>query len=74
LSMSSPSTGFAGRKGGPMHTEQPLISNAFQTFLKEAPAHAQAWGGAVQGLAGANALDAKTTALAYLAVLSVMRL
>ena len=28
-----------------------LISNAFQTFMTEAPQHAQAWGGLVQGLA-----------------------
>jgi len=29
-------------------SEQPgLISNAFQTFLREAPQHAQAWGGMV---------------------------
>jgi alkylhydroperoxidase/carboxymuconolactone decarboxylase family protein YurZ len=50
------------------------ISNAFQTFLKEAPAHAQAWGGMVQGLAGASALDGKTSSLAYLAVLAALRM
>ncbi|MHB1293775.1 MAG: carboxymuconolactone decarboxylase family protein [Anaerolineae bacterium] len=56
-------------------TDQPQrISNAFQTFLREAPAQANAWMGAVQGLAAANALDEKTKALAYLAVLAALRL
>jgi alkylhydroperoxidase/carboxymuconolactone decarboxylase family protein YurZ len=50
------------------------ISNAFQTFLHEAPQHAAAWGGMVQGLAAANALDEKTSALAYLAVLAALRM
>jgi hypothetical protein len=40
----------------------PRISQAFQTFLTEAPQHAQAWGGMVQGLAQAGALDTKTAA------------
>jgi alkylhydroperoxidase/carboxymuconolactone decarboxylase family protein YurZ len=51
-----------------------LISMAFQTFMTQAPKHAQAWSGAVQGLAAASALDAKTSALAYLAVLAATRL
>jgi alkylhydroperoxidase/carboxymuconolactone decarboxylase family protein YurZ len=56
-------------------TEQPqLISNAFQVFMSEAPKHAQAWASAVQGLAGATALDEKTSALAYLAVLAASRM
>ena len=38
------------------------------------PRHAQAWGGMVQGLASASALDGKTAALAYLAVLAALRL
>lgn len=50
------------------------ISNAFQTFMREAPGHAQAWGGMVQGVAQAGALDAKTAALAYLAVLAALRM
>lgn len=55
--------------------EQPsLISNAFHTFMAEAPQHAQAWGAMVQGLAAASALDKKTSALAYLAVLAALRL
>lgn len=48
------------------------ISNAFQVFLSEAPEHAQAWGTLVQGLGKASALDRKTSALAYLAVLAVL--
>ena len=56
-------------------SDQPsLISNAFQTFMSEAPQHAQAWGTMVQGLANASALDRKTSALAYLAVLAALRL
>ena len=51
-----------------------LISNAFQTFMSQAPQHAQAWGTMVQGLATASALDKKTSALAYLAVLAALRL
>lgn len=50
------------------------ISNAFQTFLEEAPRHAHAWGGMVQGLAGASSLDGKTSALAYLSVLAALRM
>ncbi|MDH4135739.1 MAG: carboxymuconolactone decarboxylase family protein [Anaerolineae bacterium] len=57
-----------------MSDQRSLISNAFQTFMGEAPQHAQAWGAAVQGLASASALDRKTAALAYLAVLAALRL
>ena len=57
-----------------MNTKPQLISKAFQTFGAEAPKHAQAWMQMVQGLAAASALDAKTQALAYLAVLAALRL
>jgi alkylhydroperoxidase/carboxymuconolactone decarboxylase family protein YurZ len=57
-----------------MSNQSSLISNAFQIFMKEAPEHAQAWGAMVQGLATASALDKKTAALAYLAVLAVLHL
>lgn len=57
-----------------MSDQSTLISNAFQTFFNEAPQHAQAWGAMVQGLASAAALDRKTSALAYLAVLAALRL
>jgi alkylhydroperoxidase/carboxymuconolactone decarboxylase family protein YurZ len=57
-----------------MTDQTPKISNAFQTFMREAPAHAQAWGGLVQALAGASVLDGKTSALAYLAVLAALRM
>jgi alkylhydroperoxidase/carboxymuconolactone decarboxylase family protein YurZ len=53
-----------------MAKPQSLVSQAFLTFLKEAPARAQAWSGMVQGVAAASKLDPKTTALAYLAVLA----
>jgi alkylhydroperoxidase/carboxymuconolactone decarboxylase family protein YurZ len=52
---------------------QPQVSAAFQAFMTEAPAHAQAWMQAVKALAGASALDRKTEELAYLAVLAAMR-
>ncbi|MBK6777207.1 MAG: carboxymuconolactone decarboxylase family protein [Flavobacteriales bacterium] len=56
-------------------SDQPTgISNAFQLFFTEAPAHAKAWMGAVQGLDTASALDKKTGHLAYLAVLAALRL
>lgn len=57
-----------------MGDQASLISNAFQAFMNEAPQHAQAWGAMVQGLAAASALDQKTSALAYLAVLAALRL
>lgn len=50
------------------------VSRAFQAFMDEAPQHAQAWLGAAHQLEAACALDAKTRALAYLAVLAAMRL
>ena len=50
------------------------VSNAFQTFLAEAPEHAKAWMGAVRGLDQASALDPKMEELAYLAVLAALRL
>lgn len=50
------------------------VSAAFQAFSSEAPQHAAAWMVAVKGLAAASALDPRTQALAYLAVLAAMRL
>lgn len=55
-------------------SDKNTISNAFQTFMTQASEHAQAWGGMVQGLAGTSALDAKTSALAYLVVLAALRM
>ena len=57
-----------------MNDEMPGVSDAFGTFLREAPGHAKAWMGAVQGLGAASALDEKTETLAYLAVLAALRL
>jgi alkylhydroperoxidase/carboxymuconolactone decarboxylase family protein YurZ len=56
----------------PEQSEQ--VSEAFRTFLQEAPRHAESWGTMVQGVAQASALDGKTAALAYLAVLAALRL
>jgi len=55
-----------------MSDESKLVSQAFQTFMKETPAQAQAWGEMVQKLGQASALDSKTAALAYLAVLAAL--
>jgi alkylhydroperoxidase/carboxymuconolactone decarboxylase family protein YurZ len=57
-----------------MSDQESMISSAFQAFMSEAPKQAQAWGAMVQGLANASALDKKTAALAYLAVLAAFRL
>lgn len=51
-----------------------LSSDAFQLFLNEAPAHAQAWMAAVHQLGGANTLDERTRALVYVAVLAALRM
>ncbi len=53
---------------------QPNLSNAFYTFMTEAPEQAQAWSTLVQDLSKASALDEKTATLAYLAVLSALKL
>ena len=55
-----------------MSEQQPPISDAFRVFMTDAPEHAQAWGQVVQSLGKASALDEKTKALAYLAVLAVL--
>lgn len=51
-----------------------LVSEAFQSFVREAPDHARAWGAMTGGMAAASALDGRTAALAYLAVLAAQRL
>jgi alkylhydroperoxidase/carboxymuconolactone decarboxylase family protein YurZ len=55
-----------------MSKQKSLVSQAFQTFLTEAPEQAKAWGALVQALGQASALDTKTSALAYLAVLAAL--
>ena len=57
-----------------MEDQRSLVSQAFQALMTEAPQHAQAWGALVQGLAKASALDPKTSAIAYLAVLAALGL
>ena len=53
-------------------TDPKLVSSAFKAFMTEAPDHAKAWGQLVRALAEASALDSKTQALAYLAVLAAL--
>lgn len=50
------------------------ISDAFQTFIKEAPAHQNAWLDAVKHLGIASSLEAKTAALVYIGILAATRL
>ena len=50
------------------------FSPAFTAFFNEAPDQAQAWMAMVKTTAAASALDGKTQALAYLAVLAALRL
>jgi len=50
------------------------ISNAFQMFMTQAPAHQKAWLEAVQQLGAASALHAKTGALVYIGILAATRL
>jgi alkylhydroperoxidase/carboxymuconolactone decarboxylase family protein YurZ len=57
-----------------MSDDSQRVSSAFQSFFVEAPDHAIAWMNAAKALEHASALDAKTRALAYLAVLAAMRL
>lgn len=50
------------------------VSSSFRVFMSDAPAHAVAWMGAVEGLSKASALDPKTKALTYLGVLAAQGL
>jgi alkylhydroperoxidase/carboxymuconolactone decarboxylase family protein YurZ len=55
-------------------TDKNLMSNAFQTFITEAPEHQKAWMEAIQKLGLASKLDPKVEELAYIAVLSSARM
>jgi alkylhydroperoxidase/carboxymuconolactone decarboxylase family protein YurZ len=57
-----------------MSKPQSGMSQAFEVFVRETPRHADAWLGAARGLGAASALDDKCEHLAYLAVLSALRL
>jgi len=50
------------------------VSNAFQTFLTEAPEYQKTWMETVRKLDMASKLDAKTGEIAYIAVLAALRL
>jgi len=63
-----------GQGDSAISKKERLMSNAFQVFMKETPQHAKPWLTAAQNLGDASALDKKTGSLAYLAVLSVLRL
>lgn len=51
-----------------------LLSDAFQTFFRDAPKYSEAWMEAVEKLDKANALDRKIKSLAYLSVLAALGL
>ena len=55
-------------------SEKPSVSNAFQTFMKEAPEQQKIWLETVQKLGAVSNLEAKTEELAYIAVLASARL
>lgn len=55
-----------------MSGKMALISEAFRLFMSEAPEFAAVWNETVQKLASASALDEKTRAIAYLAVLAAL--
>jgi alkylhydroperoxidase/carboxymuconolactone decarboxylase family protein YurZ len=57
-----------------MDNLQSKVSQAFQTFMTQAPRHSQAWMQVVEQLDSASALDKKTEELAYLAVLAALRM
>lgn len=57
-----------------MKNEQNTMSNAFQTFFREAPEYSKAWMKAVEEMDKANMLDDKTKSLAYLSVLAALEL
>jgi alkylhydroperoxidase/carboxymuconolactone decarboxylase family protein YurZ len=57
-----------------MDNLQSKVSQAFQTFMTQAPRHSQAWMQVVGQLDSASALDKKTEELAYLAVLAALRM
>ena len=57
-----------------MSNQTNLVSNAFYTFMVEAPEQANAWSTLVEDLSNASALDEKTASLAYLAVLAALKL
>ena len=51
-------------------TNDLTVSDSFRVFQTEAPRHAAAWQQAVMALGDASALDEKTEALTYLAVIA----
>lgn len=55
-------------------SDRPSVSNAFQTFMKEAPEYQRVWMDTVRKLTLASKLDSKTGELAYIAVLAALRL
>jgi alkylhydroperoxidase/carboxymuconolactone decarboxylase family protein YurZ len=57
-----------------MNESHKRISDSFELFVAPSPQHAGPWLNAVRGLAEASALDRKTLALSYLAVLAALRL
>lgn len=55
-------------------SDKSLVSNAFQTFMSEAPEHQKVWMDTVKKLDLASKLDSKTEEIAYIAVLAALRL
>ena len=55
-----------------MEEKSNLVSDAFKTFMTNAPEHAKAMSELVKSLANASALEQKTRDLAYLSVLAAL--
>jgi alkylhydroperoxidase/carboxymuconolactone decarboxylase family protein YurZ len=55
-------------------SDKPLVSNAFQAFMSEAPEYQKIWLDTVKKLDSASKLDSKTEEIAYIAVLAALRL
>ena len=55
-------------------SNEPKVSQAFMSFLQNAPEHQKVWMETAQKLSAASKLDKKTDELAYIAVLAALRL
>ena len=55
-----------------MTDKMSYISEAFKSFMVDAPEFAKVWNEAIQGLASASVLYEKTRSLAYLSVLAAL--
>lgn len=55
-------------------SDMSLVSNAFKTFMQEAPEHQKIWMETVQKLDAVSKLDSKTEELVYIGILASIRM